>query len=83
MSNSKHVHRISVFTQSLYASLSSFNDSFILYNVETHVQEIINEGTTRRYDTNYAVKCVGGRFLVTCLLGLSSYHFFIKSVGQV
>ena len=61
--NSKHAQNISIHTQSLYSYFtSSFNDSFIQDNVETHVQEIINEGATRVYDTNYAVKCVGGQF---------------------
>ena len=45
-SNSKHAQNISIHTVTLYFT-SSFNDSFIQDSVETHMQEIINEGTTR------------------------------------
>ena len=45
-SNSKHAQNISIHTVILYFT-SSFNDSFIQDSVETYMQEIINEGTTR------------------------------------
>ena len=42
--NSKHAQNISIHTITPYFT-STFNDSFIQDNVETYMQEIINEGT--------------------------------------
>ena len=76
-----HMQNISIHTVTLYFT-SSFNDSFIQDNVETHVQEIINEGTTRMILIIPLNACRGGRFLVICLLGLSIYHFFINQLDK-
>ena len=76
-SNSKHA--ISVYSHShSVLHYSSFTDSFIQDNVETHLKETINEGTTRMIliiQLNAWAAIFGDM--------LASYHFFIKSAKQV